>query len=178
VFLTNDAQTGYGNPMKSKAIAYILWFFTGVWGGHHFYLGRTGKWLLYLFTYGLCFFGWIYDFFTLGRQVGDENMRTDYRNGFSIHRIVISHDRANARPFNTAGFSAEKQILLLSSRNPVLTVRQIVAGTNLDADEAETTLAKLVERGIARLREALINLTLISVALGICSFHYANTTLK
>jgi TM2 domain-containing membrane protein YozV len=138
--------------MKSKVIAYILWFFTGVWGGHHFYLGRPGKGLLYLFTCGLCIFGWIYDFFTLGRQVDDENMRIDYRHGFSSQRIVISHDRANVRFSTMAGFSAEKQILVLSSHNPVLTVRQIVAGTNLDVEEVETTLAKLVERGIARLR--------------------------
>jgi hypothetical protein len=132
-------------------IAYLLLFLTGIWGGHHFYLGRPGKGLLYLFTAGLAGFGWIYDLFTLDRQVDDANMRICYRNGFPPHRIIVTHE-GTARSSGMAGLSAEKQILMLSSRNPVLTVREIVAGTNLDVEEAEATLAKLAERGLARLK--------------------------
>jgi hypothetical protein len=133
-------------------IAYLLLFLTGIWGGHHFYLGRPGKGRLYLFTVGIVGFGWIYDLFTLDRQVDDANLRIGYRNGFPPHRIIVTHEGFNARSSSMVGFSAEKQILILSSRNPVLSVREVVAGTNLDVEAAEATLAKLAERGIARLK--------------------------
>jgi hypothetical protein len=151
-FLTNSGQTGYVNPMKSKVVAYLLLFLTGIWGGHHFYLGRPGKGLLYLLTSGLFCLGWIYDLFTLDRQVDEANLKIVYREDVPHHRIIVSHEGSNARPSDMAGFSAEKQVLVLSGRSPVLTVRQVVAGTNLDVEEAESTLAKLAERGIARLR--------------------------
>ncbi|MDR1230705.1 MAG: TM2 domain-containing protein [Spirochaetaceae bacterium] len=138
--------------MKSKMIAYLLLFLTGIWGGHHFYLGRPGKGLLYLFTGGLFFLGWVYDLFTLDRQVEDVNLKIDYPEIFSRRQIIVSHGVSHVRPSDMAGFSAEKQILILSDRSPVLTVRQVVAGTSLDVEEAEAALTRLAERGIARLR--------------------------
>jgi hypothetical protein len=59
--------------MKSKTTAYVLWFFFGLWGGHRFYLGRPGMGILYLFTLGLFGVGWIYDLFTLSKQVDKYN---------------------------------------------------------------------------------------------------------
>ena len=50
---------------KSKDIAFLLWFFLGLAGGHLFYVGRWKKGLLYLFTGGLLGLGWIVDFFQL-----------------------------------------------------------------------------------------------------------------
>jgi hypothetical protein len=152
VFLTNGGQTGYDSLVKSKVVAYLLLFLTGIWGGHHFYLGRPGKGLLYLFTSGLFFMGWIYDLFTLDRQVDDANLKFAYSEEFPHHRIIVSHESPKVRPSEMTGYSAEKQILMLSDRSPVLTVRQVVAGTCLDVEEAESALAKLAERGIARLR--------------------------
>ncbi|MBI5403318.1 MAG: NINE protein [Ignavibacteriae bacterium] len=55
--------------MKSKGIAYLLWFFLGTFGVHKFYLGKIGVGILYFFTGGLFLIGWIYDLFTLGSQV-------------------------------------------------------------------------------------------------------------
>jgi TM2 domain-containing membrane protein YozV len=55
--------------MKSKSTAYLLWFFTGLFGGHLFYLEKTGKGVLYLFTFGLLGIGAFIDLFTLGGQV-------------------------------------------------------------------------------------------------------------
>jgi TM2 domain-containing membrane protein YozV len=149
-FLTNITNIGYNGPVKSKLVAYVLLFLTGLWGGHHFYLGRPGKGLLYLCTWGLFFFGLVYDLFTLDRQVDDANWRIRYREGMPYRRIVAP--QSGLQPSDIAGFSAEKQILMLSDRYPVLTVRQVVAGTNLEVEEAEATLEKLAERGIARLR--------------------------
>jgi RND superfamily putative drug exporter len=54
---------------KSVGIAYLWWFFFGLFGVHHFYLGKTNRGLLYLCTGGICGLGWLIDLFTLPRQV-------------------------------------------------------------------------------------------------------------
>ncbi len=55
--------------MKSKGIAYLLWFFLGVLGVHKFYLEKFAVGIIYLLTGGLFLIGWLYDLFTLGNQV-------------------------------------------------------------------------------------------------------------
>ncbi|SDX91890.1 NINE protein [Thermoactinomyces sp. DSM 45892] len=66
---------------KDKSIAYILLIFLGGFLGlHRFYLGKVATGILYLLTGGLLGIGWIYDLFTLGRQVDDYNVRFAYRN--------------------------------------------------------------------------------------------------
>ncbi len=50
---------------KSAAVALLLMLFFGVFGGHNFYLGKIGKGILYLFTFGVFGFGLLYDLFTL-----------------------------------------------------------------------------------------------------------------
>lgn len=55
--------------MKSKGIAYLLWFFLGVFGIHKFYLDKIAIGIIYFLTGGLFLIGWIYDLFTLGNQV-------------------------------------------------------------------------------------------------------------
>ena len=46
---------------RNKVVMIILWFFLGVIGAHHFYAGRIGMGLLYLFTGGLCGIGLLVD---------------------------------------------------------------------------------------------------------------------
>ncbi|MDN4479744.1 TM2 domain-containing protein [Demequina muriae] len=53
---------------KSLLLAYILWFFLGLFGVQHFYLGKIGRGLLYLLTAGVFGVGWIIDLFTLPSQ--------------------------------------------------------------------------------------------------------------
>ena len=55
--------------IKSKGVAYLLWFFLGFLSAHRFYLGKIGSGILYLFTLQLLGIGWIIDLFTLGTQV-------------------------------------------------------------------------------------------------------------
>jgi TM2 domain-containing membrane protein YozV len=55
--------------MRSKGIAYLLWFFLGVFGVHKFYLDKIAVGIIYFLTGGLFLIGWIYDLFTLGNQV-------------------------------------------------------------------------------------------------------------
>jgi TM2 domain-containing membrane protein YozV len=42
--LSNDARVLmlYEANRKTALVAYLLWFFLGLFGGHNFYLGRTG----------------------------------------------------------------------------------------------------------------------------------------
>ncbi|MDE6538400.1 MAG: NINE protein [Muribaculaceae bacterium] len=61
--------------MKSKTTMLLLWLFTGLIGGHRFYVEKTASGILYLFTFGLFFIGWALDFFRLGSMVDDYNIR-------------------------------------------------------------------------------------------------------
>lgn len=54
---------------KELWVAYVLWFFGGLFGLHKFYLGKIGWGVLYLLTGGLFFFGWFLDLFLLPSQV-------------------------------------------------------------------------------------------------------------
>lgn len=59
--------------MKSKGVAYLLWLFLGLLGGHKFYLNKFGTGILYFFTVGIFGIGWIIDFFTLWAEVDAYN---------------------------------------------------------------------------------------------------------
>lgn len=64
-------QTIYvqSRPQLSVGTAYILWLLLGLVGGHQFYMGKTGRGLFYLFTFGGLFVGVVIDMFTLSSQV-------------------------------------------------------------------------------------------------------------
>ena len=51
--------------MKSILVAYLLWLLGGPLGLYKFYLGRPFMGLLYIFTCGGFFLGWISRFFHL-----------------------------------------------------------------------------------------------------------------
>ncbi len=55
--LSNDAQAlmVFQSNKKSMGLAYLLWFFVGMFGAHRFYLGRTGSGVAQLI---LCILGW------------------------------------------------------------------------------------------------------------------------
>jgi hypothetical protein len=79
--LNSHLQPGAPDPMaafgpgvalvedKSLAIAYLLWFFLGWIGVHHFYLGKAGRGIGYLLTFAWLTLGWWVDLFTLPAQV-------------------------------------------------------------------------------------------------------------
>ncbi len=75
--------------MKSLLLTYLLWFFGGFLGLHKFYLGRPGIGLLYFFTWGMFFVGWVIDFFTLSHQVRVANLSLQNQTedlGSTLHR--------------------------------------------------------------------------------------------
>ncbi len=74
-------ENQYSHEQKSKAVAYLLWFFGGfgVLGLHRFYLGRIGTGLGWLFSWGLFGFGALYDLFALSGMVDDQNYMNQLR---------------------------------------------------------------------------------------------------
>ena len=70
--------------MKSKGIAYLLWFFLGGLGIHKFYLHKWGMGIVYIILLILGIFLWIpfvllcigllVDLFVLGTQVDTYNL--------------------------------------------------------------------------------------------------------
>ena len=59
----------YSYPSKRRAVAYPLWVLTGLFGGHRFYLDRTGTGLLMFFTGGGAGLWWLIDVFFIPRMV-------------------------------------------------------------------------------------------------------------
>jgi TM2 domain-containing membrane protein YozV len=47
-----QAQFEYEGVKKDRRVAYGLWAATGIFGGHRFYLGDTGRSIAMLFTLG------------------------------------------------------------------------------------------------------------------------------
>ena len=62
-------QTVAQHAPKSIGIAYLWWFFLGLFGAHYFYLGKRRRGLLYLCTVGVLGLGWPADAFTLPRRI-------------------------------------------------------------------------------------------------------------
>jgi TM2 domain-containing membrane protein YozV len=62
--------------MKSKIVAYLLWFFFGFLSAHRFYLGKIGSGILYLLTGQLLGIGWIIDLFLIDGMVERYNLET------------------------------------------------------------------------------------------------------
>ena len=61
---TNNNVNGYGGlavSSKSKMVTLLLCLFLGYFGAHCFYVGKIGRGVLYLFTFGLLGIGWIWD---------------------------------------------------------------------------------------------------------------------
>lgn len=47
-----QAQSEYDDKKKSPVVTWLLWLFTGVVGGHRFYLGDTTRAIFMLITLG------------------------------------------------------------------------------------------------------------------------------
>ncbi|GGN90682.1 hypothetical protein GCM10010112_76270 [Actinoplanes lobatus] len=46
------AEAEYASVRKDARTAYLIWVFSGIFGGHRFYLGDTGRSIAMLFTLG------------------------------------------------------------------------------------------------------------------------------
>ena len=69
------AHTAITAPPKSIGTAYILWAFLGLLGAHQFYMGKTGRGISMLLTFGWLGIGLLVDLFTMENQVIEANRR-------------------------------------------------------------------------------------------------------
>lgn len=70
-------QSEFDKRKKSSGTAWLLWLFLGGIGGHRFYLGHTGKGLLYLFTLGGLGVMTLIDLFRLSGKIQAENEKIE-----------------------------------------------------------------------------------------------------
>jgi len=92
---------------KELWVAYVLWFFCGLFGIHKFYLGKIGMGIIYFFTCGFFFIGWFIDLFTLPSQVDRYNLKeqiivnNNYQNQFydrnKMEKVVMKTRRMEKR---------------------------------------------------------------------------------
>jgi TM2 domain-containing membrane protein YozV len=68
-----------------KSIGYILWLF-GFTGSHRFYYGKPISGILYFFTLGLLFVGWIVDFFLIPSMDREADLR--FKTGESDYNVA------------------------------------------------------------------------------------------
>jgi hypothetical protein len=66
-------QSEVNSKAKSKGIAYALWWFTGVWGGHRFYAGNIGMGIGMLLTFGGLGIWSLFDGFAIGKAIDRKN---------------------------------------------------------------------------------------------------------
>lgn len=57
-------MTNTANDTHSKTIGYLMWIF-GFFGAHRFYYGRQITGVIWFFTLGVFFIGWIIDLFLI-----------------------------------------------------------------------------------------------------------------
>jgi hypothetical protein len=63
------AESDYRSVRKDPRVAYALWCVVGIFGGHRFYLGDTGRSIAMLFTLGGLGLWTLLDVFFVGRRV-------------------------------------------------------------------------------------------------------------
>lgn len=66
-------QTEMDKTKKKKGAAFVLWWFTGAFGGHRFYMGDTGYALGLLFTLGGLGFWALIDVFMISNRIEEKN---------------------------------------------------------------------------------------------------------
>lgn len=71
--MDREADTRFVAGAYDYNAAWILLTFLGFFGMHRFYLGKWKTGLLWFFTGGLFTVGYLYDFWSLNRQVSDAN---------------------------------------------------------------------------------------------------------
>lgn len=66
-------QAEMNKKQKSKGIAYALWWFTSIFGGHRFYSGNPGMGIAMLLTLGGCGIWALIDVFVIGKRIEQYN---------------------------------------------------------------------------------------------------------
>lgn len=71
--MEREAETRFQVGKLNYSIGWILLVFLGLFGVHRMYMDKWLTGILYLFTFGLFGFGWLYDLWTLNSQIDTVN---------------------------------------------------------------------------------------------------------
>lgn len=83
----------YEDKKKKSVLLYLLWWFTGIFGGHRFYLGDTGMGVAMLLLGWVTLFIWpLVDVFFIGKRMELKNQELE----FSIIQNVKSMTKSEA----------------------------------------------------------------------------------
>ena len=78
------------NKTHSIPLGYILWIF-GFFGAHRFYYGKKITGIIYFFTLGLFFIGWIIDFFKIPQMEQQAGRKyTEGRYDYNLAWILLT----------------------------------------------------------------------------------------
>lgn len=91
---------------KNMCIAYVFWFFLGVFGGHRFYLERWCTAVLWLLTGGLLGVGWLVDLCVIPCLVNSHNS--------IVYRIKANTTMSAASGTASVAGSGQSQVLNIS----------------------------------------------------------------
>lgn len=69
--MNEEANERFPGGHYDYNLAWVLLVLVGVFGVHRFYLGKVITGILYLLTFGLLGFGWLFDLFTLNSQIAE-----------------------------------------------------------------------------------------------------------
>lgn len=89
------------NRGKNMVVAYILWYFLGMFGAHRFYMGRTGsaiaQLVLTLTVFGsiATFVWWIVDAFLLHDWVKEHNRNIENQ----VMQAILDQKAFNGGPY-------------------------------------------------------------------------------
>lgn len=159
----------YLGKKRHIGIAYMLWFFGGTLGAHKFYLDNFFMGVAYFFTAGFLGIGWLYDLFTLGRQVREYNQFREYEPLLNFENLSYSTEQLYNRRFYQKHFDREKIILQIArSKNGRVTPMDIAVDSPISLDDAKKELDNLVSRGYADLEVTETGMVVYKV-LGISS---------
>lgn len=116
----------------------MLWLFTGILGGHRFYVGKTASGLLFLFTGGLFFIGWALDFFRLGAMVDDYNLRyAALRNPSNVNNNQNTNQNTNQNNI-VINMAAPSPAPAAAAPTPAAAPAQAAAPTGTDTQPSNT----------------------------------------
>ena len=65
VYIERDHVDFEPTSPRKRLIAFFICYIFGLFGGHYFYVGRTGKGIAYLCTFGWVGIGWFIDMFVI-----------------------------------------------------------------------------------------------------------------
>jgi TM2 domain-containing membrane protein YozV len=71
--LERSAEARFRAGRYDYTIAWLLLTFFGIFGAHRFYMGKWISAIVYLVSAGLFGMGYLYDYWTLNRQVSERN---------------------------------------------------------------------------------------------------------